>query len=93
MSDFRIFETDEYKTSLGRLSAPAAEFVRRKLDEYVYRQLKENPFFAPNIRKLQGYEPETWRYRMGRFRGFYTVDQQKRIVFILTTDDRKDAYR
>ena len=93
MSDYRIFETDEYKKSLGTLSASASDFVRKKLEEYVYPQLRENPFFGPNIRKLHGYKPETWRYRMGRFRVFYLVDQEKRIIFILTADDRKDAYR
>ncbi|MBI4027513.1 MAG: type II toxin-antitoxin system RelE/ParE family toxin [Verrucomicrobia bacterium] len=45
------------------------------------------------MRKLQGYEPRTWRYRIGPYRLFYAVDDEKRIVFILTIDDRKDAYR
>jgi len=42
---------------------------------------------------LQGYTPETWRYRSGPYRLFYSVDEDDKIVFMLTVDDRKDAYR
>lgn len=52
-----------------------------------------DPYFGPNIRKLQGYVPPTGRYRIGPYRVFYMVDDNERIVFILTIDDRKDAYR
>ncbi|MCX7003920.1 MAG: type II toxin-antitoxin system RelE/ParE family toxin [bacterium] len=34
-----------------------------------------------------------WRYRLGSFRLFYSVDKEQRIVFVLTIDDRKNAYR
>lgn len=90
-SEFRIFETDEFKTALTRLGPP--RFLRGKLDTYVYPQLRRGPYFGPNIRKLHGYEPATWRYRTGRYRVFYSLDEAKRIVFVLTIDDRKDAYR
>ena len=89
--EFRIFETDEFRKTLARVGAP--RFVRKKLDMYVYPQLRQGPYFGPNIRKLQDYEPPTWRYRIGSYRVFYTVDEEKRIVFVLTIDDRKDAYR
>jgi len=90
-SEFRIFETEEFKKALTGLGPP--RFLRGKLDTYVYPQLRSGPFFGPNIRKLQGYEPATWRYRIGRYRVFYSLDEAERIVFVLTIDDRKDAYR
>ena len=90
-SEYRIFETDEFRRSLNRLGPP--RFLPRKLAEYVYPQLRMEPYFGPNIRKLQGYNPETWRYRIGPYRLFYSVDPAERIVFLLTLDDRKDAYR
>jgi mRNA-degrading endonuclease RelE of RelBE toxin-antitoxin system len=31
--------------------------------------------------------------RIGRYRVFYSLDEGERIVFVLTIDDRKDAYR
>jgi len=90
-SEFRIFETEEFRQALSRLGPP--RFLPKKLDVYVYPQLRQGPHYGPNIRKLQGYKPPTWRYRIGPYRLFYAVDNAKRIVLILTIDDRKDAYR
>ena len=89
--EFRVFETEEFKKAFIRLGPP--RFLRNKLDTYVYPQLRQGPYFGPNIRKLQGYVPVTWRYRIGRYRVFYSLDERERIVFVLTVDDRKDAYR
>ena len=90
-SEFRVFETEEFRKALSRLGPP--RFLRKKLDALVYPQLRHGPYFGPNIRKLQGYEPATWRYRIGPYRVFYALDEGERIVFIPTIDDRKDAYR
>jgi mRNA interferase RelE/StbE len=90
-SEFRIFETDEFKKALTRLGSP--RFLPKKLEGYVYPQLRHGPYFGPNIRKLQGYTPDTWRYRIGPYRLFYSVNAEERIVFLLAVDDRKDAYR
>jgi len=91
LPEFRIFETDEFKKALARLGPP--RFLPKKIETYVYPQLRQGPFFGPNIRKLQGYTPGTWRYRIGPYRLFYSADEDERIVFMLTVDDRKDAYR
>lgn len=93
LSEFRIFETDEFLKGLKKLASRDAAFLRRKLDSFVYPQLKVEPFWGNNIKKLQGYTPDTWRYRIGKFRVFYVVDQEDQILYILTVDDRKDAYR
>jgi len=93
LSDFRIFETDEFLKKFGNLSSHDAKILRKKLDEYVYPQLKAEPFWGKNIKKLQGYTPDTWRYRIGKFRLFYVVDKSEQIVYIITIDDRKDAYK
>ena len=92
MSEFRIFETEEFGRTLSKIPVPESRFIRRKLDEYVYPQLRVGPFFGRNIKKLRGYSPETWRYRIGRFRIFFTVDMVDRIVFVLAVDLRRDAY-
>ena len=91
LSEFRVFETEEFKKALARLGPP--RFLPKKLETYVYPQLRQGPYFGPNIRKLQGYAPDTWRYRVGPYRVFYSVDADERIVFVLTIDDRKYAYR
>jgi mRNA interferase RelE/StbE len=91
--DFRIFETDEFQKRLGQLTLTDSRFVQRKLIEYVYPQLRKDPFFGLNVKKLKGYNPETWRYRIGRFRIFYIIDQADQIVSILSIDNRRDAYK
>ena len=93
MSDYRVFETDEFKKSNKALTRRSGRSLDRKLIEYVYPQLKQEPHFGPNIKRLQGYDPLTWRYRIGDYRIFYQIDEAEKIVFILTIDDRKEAYR
>jgi len=42
---------------------------------------------------VQNNYTETWRFRIGKYRVFYCVDEKDRVVYILTMDDRKDAYK
>ncbi|MCI5219427.1 MAG: type II toxin-antitoxin system RelE/ParE family toxin [Candidatus Electrothrix sp. LOE2] len=93
MSDFRVFETDEFLKKLKKILPQDAAFLRKKLDGFVYPQIKEQPFWGGNIKKLRGYSPDTWRYRIGRFRVFYLIDQKEKIIYILTVENRKDAYK
>jgi len=92
-SEYRIFETEEFQRKEAKLPPHDANTIRSKLTQYVYPQLREQPFYGANIRKLRGYNPDTWRYRIGRYRVFYIVDQEERIVFIVSIDARKDAYK
>lgn len=93
MNNYRVFETDEFRSSLARLDSEQKRFVESKLKKYVYPQIKDQPYYGTSIKKLQGYTPETWRYRIGQFRLFYGIDEHKRIVSIVTIDYRKDAYK
>ena len=93
LSDFRIFQTDEYLKKMSKLPTNEADFLEKKLKEYVFPQLRIEPFYGKNIKKLRNYTPETWRYRIGKFRLFYIVDPKERIIYLLTIDLRKDIYR
>ena len=93
LPDFRVFETDEFLKRLKKLSSRDAAFLRKKLDGFVYPQIKAEPYWGNNIKKLRGYSPDAWRYRIGRFRLFYIVDHDEQIICMLTVDDRKDAYK
>ena len=93
MSDYQIFETEEFDKRFQKLSSRDVSFIRKKLDSFVYPQIKTEPFWGNNIKKLQGYNPDTWRYRIGKFRLFYIIDNEERVIYILTIDNRKDAYR
>ena len=60
-SEFRLFATEEVQKRLRGLPAGAARFIQQKLIEYVYPQLRVDCFHGPNIKKLRGYQPDTWR--------------------------------
>ena len=56
LPEFRIFETEEFLKRLKKLSSRDASFLRRKLDSFVYPQLKAEPFWGNNIKKLDSAE-------------------------------------
>jgi mRNA interferase RelE/StbE len=78
---------------IEKLDPQSRTSIKKKITLYVYPQIKLEPFFGKNIKKLKDYVPDTWRYRIGKFRIFYTADQDEKIIYILTIDHRKDAYR
>ena len=92
MSNYRIFETNEFQKRIGKISKREISFIDKKLREYIYPQLKEEPHYSSNIKKLVDYKPETRRYRIGKYRLFYTIDENEKIIYILSIDLRKDAY-
>ena len=90
---YRVFETDEFVSKLEALPGRQARTIRGKLRSYVYPQIRAQPFYGANIRKLRGFATDVWRYRIGKFRVFYTVDEDDRVVSLVTIEHRKDAYR
>jgi len=93
LSNYRLFETEEFIERMEEFSKVQQSFLQNKLKSYAYPQLKLEPHFGLNIKKLIDYVPPTWRYRIGKFRVFYSIDEKLKIVSILTIDFRKDAYR
>lgn len=92
LHSFKIFETTSFLGDLSQDFGGQQERIKTKLSSYVYPQLKQNPFFGRNIKKLVNYKPETWRYRIGDFRFFYEIDEQKKMVFMISADHRRNAY-
>jgi len=92
LNNYQIFETDEFLKKIGKLSVRDQSFIKRKLLQNIYPQLKEEPHYGNNIRKLTDYKPETWRYRIGRYRLFYVIDEIEKTVYVLSIDLRKDDY-
>ncbi|MDD2716048.1 MAG: type II toxin-antitoxin system RelE/ParE family toxin [Candidatus Wallbacteria bacterium] len=91
MSDFRIFETETFRKDLKHLFKGRGQFLE-KLADSVYPQLKLNPYFGRNIKKIKSLSPETWRYRIGDYRFFFSIDDQERIIFMLTAVKREKCY-
>jgi mRNA interferase RelE/StbE len=92
LSEFRIFETDQFQSDLNSNLGPRRDKIVAKLRAEVYPQLRRQPFFGRNIKKLKGYKPETWRYRIGGFRFFYEIDDARKIVFLIAADTRQKSY-
>ena len=93
LKKFKIFETDEFQKRIDKLPHQDSEFIRKKLKDYVYPQIAEEPYFGKNIKKLKDFNPPTWRYRIGKFRVFYLIDNDEKVIFMLTIDLRKDIYK
>ncbi|MFA5806255.1 MAG: type II toxin-antitoxin system RelE/ParE family toxin [Melioribacteraceae bacterium] len=92
MSNYQIFETSEFLKKIEKISKRDQTFIERKLLQHIYPQLKEEPHYGNNIKKLIDYKPETWRYRIGKYRLFYVIEENEKTIFILSIDLRKDAY-
>lgn len=92
MSEYGIFETEQFGKDLQSIAKSGHEEVVRKLRRSVYPRLREHPHFGPHIRKLKGYAPETWRYRIGSWRFFYEIDDDERGVLMVAASHRGSAY-
>ncbi len=90
MNNFKIAETD---TFAKKVKTPKFRKLYDKITDYVYPQLRANPFFGPHIKKLKGEFKEIYRFRIGDYRLFYKISEDTVIVFIIDIETRKDAYR
>jgi mRNA interferase RelE/StbE len=61
-----------------------------RLSEEEYKRI--SAAFGKNIKKLINYQPDTWRYKISSYRFFYEMDNQNKIVFMISVDNRQNAY-
>ncbi len=92
LSNFKIFETNQFINDLDEIGKNLKKKIYDKIRNYTYPQLKVNPFYGKNIKKLVNYDPPTWRYRIGDYRLFYEIDQKEKIIYIITIGIRSKAY-
>ena len=90
---FKIFETDQFLKDLNKLDESQKIIIYRQIVKKTYPQLKNNPYFGKNIKKLKAYIPVTWRYRVGKFRLFYEICDKEKIINITTADLRGNVYK
>ena len=90
MDNYIIAET-------GNLSKQAHskknEHLYAKIRDDVYPRLRANPFFGINIKKLKGAYKHVYRFRVGNYRLFYTVEENQKIVFVIALESRQDSYK
>lgn len=79
---FKIFETDQFLKELKKINQTDKIKIYNTVLDRVYPQIKDNPYFGKNIKKLKAYKPDTWRYRIRNFRLFYEICDKEKIVNI-----------
>jgi len=87
--DFLIAQTKEFEKNIKKLDTK----IYTKIKNIVYPQLKKNPFYGTNIKKLKGEYEGVYRYRLGNYRLFYVVDNNKIIVIVTAISHRQNAYK
>jgi mRNA interferase RelE/StbE len=92
LAEYRIFVTEQFEKDLDQIARAGRGDVVRKLREVVYPQLARCPHYGPHVRKLQGYTPDTWRYRIGSWRFFYEIDDADKVVALIAASHRSSAY-
>jgi mRNA interferase RelE/StbE len=87
--DFKIAQTKEFEKNIKKLDLK----IYTKIKNIVYPQLKKNPFYGTNIKKLKGEYEGLYRYKIGNYRLFYIINNDKIIVIITTISHRQGAYK
>ncbi|MDQ1298682.1 MAG: mRNA interferase RelE/StbE [Campylobacterota bacterium] len=88
LSEFSIAETKSFE----KVKVAIDKKLYTKITNIVYPQLKQNPYYGTNIKKLKGEFEGYYRYRLGDYRLFYLIDDGKVIVVVIDLRHRKNAY-
>ena len=88
LSNFQIAESKTFEKVKKKIDLQ----LYTKIKNIVYPQLKLNPFFGTNIKKLKGDFEGYYRYRIGSYGLFYLIDDEKVIVVIVDLKHRQNAY-
>ena len=90
LNNFEIAETESF---ISKIEDRKFKKIYQKIKDYVYPQLRLNPFFGSNIKKLKGEFEGIYRYRIGDNRIFYKIENDKVLIIVLDISDKKDAYK
>lgn len=90
MAEYRIAETESFQRKIRK---PAFHGLYKKITEYAYPLLRDNPWFGPQIKRLKGEFKDVFWFRIGDYRLFYVVREETVLVIILDIEHRKEAYR
>ena len=88
MSKFQIAETKTFEKVKKKLDKK----LYAKIENFVYPQLRENPFYGSNIKKLKDNLEVYYRYKIGNYRLFYLIKDDKLIMAVVDFRHREKAY-
>jgi mRNA interferase RelE/StbE len=86
--DFQIAETKNFE----KIKQKIDHKLYIKIVNNVYPQLKSNPFYGTNIKKLKGKFEGYYRYRVGKYRLFYLIEDDKVLVIVTDFRHRQNSY-
>ena len=89
MSKFNIAESKTFE----KVKKKVNQNLYQKIKNIVYPQLRQNPHFGTNIKKLKGRFAGYYRFRIGSYRLFYLVDNENVLVIIIDLKRHPSAYR
>jgi mRNA interferase RelE/StbE len=88
LSKYQIAETKTFEKVKKKIDKK----LYLKIKNFVYPQLRENPFYGSNIKKLKDNLEGYYRYKIGNYRLFYLIKDDKLIVAIVDFRHRQQAY-
>ncbi|WP_339137042.1 MAG: type II toxin-antitoxin system mRNA interferase toxin, RelE/StbE family [Candidatus Electrothrix sp. GW3-4] len=89
MFEFRIAESNKFEKRKKKIDPS----LYAKIKNIVYPQLRKNPYFGANIKKLKGDLSGYYRFRIGNYRLFYLIEEEKVIVVVVDLQQRQNAYK
>jgi len=89
LSEFQIAETKGFT----KRKESIAQELYEKIKSVIYPQLRRNPYFGPNIKKLKGDLAPYYRFRIGDYRLFYLIEADKVLVAVVDLKHRQGAYK
>ncbi|TVQ23908.1 MAG: type II toxin-antitoxin system RelE/ParE family toxin [Spirochaetaceae bacterium] len=88
---YTIAETETFRKALRKNKS--LHSLHRRIVEVIYPLLRREPHFGPNIKRLKGELSDFYRYRVGDYRLFYTIDELEVIVVVVDLRSRRNPYR
>jgi len=82
---YKIFLTKKFDRKFSKLDEQLQLRVIKKL-----RTLESEPRTGKN---LKGKFKNLFSVRVGNYRVFYTIDEKRKVIFIITIKHRKSAYK
>ena len=89
LSDFQIAESKTFEKFKKKIDSKLYD----KIKKIVYPQLRSNPNFGTNIKKLKGDLDGYYRYRIGNYRLFYLIENEKVLVVIVDLKHLQNSYK
>ena len=87
-SKYQIAETKSFE----RIKKKIDKKLYSKIENFVYPQLKKNPFYGSNIKKLKDNLEGYYRYRIGNYRLFYLIEDEKLIIVVVDFKHRQQKH-